>query len=145
MDQVNILGAATAIWIYLFSMLVFIARLINKPKLEKLAGILCFISAIPLVTLLTTARRFDRLTLYYIQIGLMLLWIVVTILLDYLLKIDFRQDRRWVIAYVMLFFAGTGGMLGIASLAGHGWMIAAIILFLVMAALTFYQQAKTGK
>lgn len=145
MEQLNMLGAITAIWIYMFSMLVFIARLIHKPKLEKLAGILLFVSAIPLAYLLTTTSTWQRPLLYTIQIGLMLLWIVVAIMVDYVLKVDFRQNRRWVIVYVTLFFAGTGGMLGVASLAGNKWMITAIILFLIMAVLTFYQRAKTGK
>ncbi|MEJ2758948.1 MAG: hypothetical protein P8046_10755 [Anaerolineales bacterium] len=75
----------------------------------------------------------------------MLLWIAVAIMVDYVLKVDFRQNLRWVILYVTLFFAGTGGMLGVASLAGSAWMYVAIALFLVMAVLTFYQRAKTGK
>jgi hypothetical protein len=145
MEQVNTIGAITAIWIYIFSILVFLARLVYKPKLEKLVGILLFISAIPLVYLLATASTYQRPVLYYIQVSLMLLWIAVAIMVDYVLKVDFRQNLRWVILYVTLFFAGTGGMLGVASLAGSAWMYAAIALFLVMAVLTFYQRAKTGK
>jgi hypothetical protein len=49
-----------------------------------------------------------------------------------------------VISYVVLFFAGTGGMLGVARYAGRGWSISAIILFLIMAVLTFVQRAVTG-
>ncbi len=44
----------------------------------------------------------------------------------------------------MLFFAGTGGMLGVAALAGRGWLAAAGILFLVTAVLTFVQRGVTG-
>jgi hypothetical protein len=43
-----------------------------------------------------------------------------------------------------LFFAGAGGMLGVASNAGRGWSSSAIILFLIMAVLTFIQRAVTG-
>jgi hypothetical protein len=49
-----------------------------------------------------------------------------------------------VISYVILFFAGTGGMLGVAANAGRGWAISAIILFLIMAALAFVQRTVTG-
>ena len=41
-------------------------------------------------------------------------------------------------------FAATGGMIGVASLAGAGWAIAAVILFLIMAVLAFVQRAVTG-
>ena len=74
----------------------------------------------------------------------MLSWLLVVALLDYILKINFRNIRWIVISYVVLFFAGTGGMLGLASNAGRGWSISAIILFLIMAVLTFVQRAVTG-
>ena len=65
-------------------------------------------------------------------------------LLDYALKIEFRQTQWMVISYVVLYFAGTGGMLGVASNAGRGWTISAVILFLVTAVLAFVQRAATG-
>jgi hypothetical protein len=82
--------------------------------------------------------------LYYIQIGCMLAWLVAEALLDYLLRVDFRQVRWVVVGYVVLFFAGTGGMVGIATNAGRGWSLAAVALFLIMAILTFVQRAVTG-
>jgi hypothetical protein len=65
-------------------------------------------------------------------------------LLDYIFKVDFRQVRWLVISYVVLFFAGTGGLLGVATNAGRNWSVTAVVLFLVMAALTFVQRAVTG-
>jgi len=44
-----------------------------------------------------------------------------------------------------LFFAGAGGMLGVAANAGREWSISAILLFLIMAVLTFLQRAVTGR
>jgi len=66
-----------------------------------------------------TAPQLQRPTLYYIQIGCMLAWLVVEALLDYILKFDFRQVRWMVISYVVLFFAGAGGMLGVAVNVGR--------------------------
>jgi hypothetical protein len=74
----------------------------------------------------------------------MLAWLIVELCLDYIFQIDFRHTRWMVISYVILFFAGTGGMLGVAANAGRGWTISAIILFLVMAALAFVQRVVTG-
>ena len=68
----------------------------------------------------------------------------VELLLDYVLKIEFRQVTWTVISYVMLFFAATGGMLGVAANGGRVWMISAVILYLVMAVLAFVQRAVTG-
>jgi hypothetical protein len=56
----------------------------------------------------------------------MLGFLAVEFILDYALMVAFRATRVAVISYVMLFFAGTGGLLGVASLAGRGWTIICI-------------------
>jgi hypothetical protein len=90
------------------------------------------------------APQLGRPALYYIQVSCMLAWLVVEALLDYILKVDFRNVRWILISYVVLFFAGTGGMLGVAANAGRDWSIAAIVLFFLMTVLTFVQRAVTG-
>jgi len=77
-----------------------------------------------LVFLLIQAPQLGRPALYYIQVGCMLAWLIVEALLDYILKIDFRHVRWMLISYVVLFFAGAGGMLGVAAQAGRNWSIA---------------------
>lgn len=74
----------------------------------------------------------------------MLVWMLVVFLLDHSLKIEFRQTQWMVICFVVLYFAGAGGMLGVAANAGRGWTISAIILFWVAAVLAFVQRAVTG-
>lgn len=142
--KTNVLGAVTAVLFFISAILVFVFRLLGKPQWGHWLGYFEFLLAIPLVYLLVRAPQLQRPWLYYVQIGCMMLWLAVEALLDYLLKIDFRSTRWMVISYVVLFFAGAGGLLGIASLAGRGWSIAAIVLFLIMAALTFIQRAVTG-
>ncbi len=144
LEKTNLLGAVTAIAFFVSAILVFTFRLLGKPQYGYWIGYFEFLLAIPLMFLLIQAPQLERPALYYIQIGCMLAWLVVEALLDYILKVDFRNVRWMVISYVVLFFAGTGGMLGVASNAGRGWNIAAIILFLVMAVLTFVQRAVTG-
>lgn len=143
-ERANLIGAITAIAFFVSAILVFVFRLLGKPQFGHWIGYFEFLLAIPLVYLLIQAPQLGRPALYYIQIGCMLAWLVVEALLDYILKVDFRQVRWMVISYVVLFFAGTGGLLGVAANAGRSWSIAAIILFLIMAVLTFVQRAATG-
>src|SRR5512135_1850703 len=140
----NLLGAVVAVVFYVSAILVFVFRLLGMPQVGHWIGYLEFLLAIPLIYLLVKAPSLNRPSLYYIQIGCMLAWLVVEALLDYILKIDFRQVRWMVISYVVLFFAGAGGMLGVAAQAGRPWSIIAIILFLIMAVLTFVQRGVTG-
>ncbi len=145
LELTNILGAIVAVAFYLSAILVFVFRLLRKPGVEHWIGYFEFLLAIPLIYLLITAPQLGHPALYYVQIGCMLAWLVVEAILDYILKIDFRRVKWMVIGYVVLFFAGAGGMLGVAANAGRGWAIPAILLFLVMAVLTFVQRAVTGQ
>jgi hypothetical protein len=144
LEKMNLLGAIVAVAFFVSAILVFIFRLLGKPQYEHRIGYFEFLLAIPLIFLLLKAPQMQRPALYYIQIGCMLAWFVAEALLDYILKVDFRKVRWMVISYVVLFFAGTGGMLGVAANAGSGWSILAVILFLIMAVLAFVQRAFTG-
>lgn len=144
LEKTNLIGAITAIAFFISAILVFIFRLLGKPQYGHWIGYFEFLLAIPMVFLFVKAPQLQRPALYFIQISCMLAWLIVEALLDYILKIEFRNIRWMVISYVVLFFAGTGGLLGVAVNAGRGWSIAAILLFLSMAVLTFVQRAVTG-
>ena len=143
-DKVNILGAVVSVVILVLSILIFVFRLSNHNELEYWLGIVFILTAIPLLYMLYTAGQLERPVLYYIQVIAILVFIVVELLLDYIFKVEFRGVRWMAIAYVMVFFAGTGGLIGIASLAGRAFGYTAIVLFLTMTALAFWQRAKTG-
>lgn len=144
LERTNLVGAITAVVFILSASLVFVFRLLGKPQYGHWIGYFEFLLAIPMIFLLIQAPQLRRPALYYVQIGCMLAWLVVEALLDYILKVDFRNVRWIVISYVVLFFAGTGGLLGVATNAGRSWSIAAIVLFLIMTVLTFVQRAVTG-
>jgi hypothetical protein len=144
LEKTNLLGAYLAVAIFSLCSLIFITRLFQQPDLGLGIGVVLLLAALPLILLLWTAPQVQRPALYYLQVGLMLAFLVVELLLDYVFKLDFRGVRPAVIAYVMLFFAGTGGMIGVAANAGGAWSLTAGILFLIMAVLTFVQRAVTG-
>ncbi len=143
-EKLDLFGAYVAIFILITSCLIFIFRLLNQETAEYWTGIAFMITAIPLVYLLYSSTNSGRPNLYFIQLGLMVGFILVELLLDYIFKVDFRHTKWIVISYAMIFFASTGGMIGIASHAGKSWSISAVILFLIMSALAFIQRAKTG-
>ena len=144
MEKTNLLGAIIAVSYSSLCILIFITRLAGRPRYGHWFGYTQFLAILPLIFLLINASRLKRPVLYYLQISLMLVFLLVEALLDYLLKIDFRQIRWAVITYVMLFFAATGGMLGVAALGGRVWTILSIALFLIMVIMAFVQRAVTG-
>jgi hypothetical protein len=140
----ELLGAVTAHVILISSIVTFTARMVFDLRPGHWIGIPLLFMVFPLGYLLVKAPESNRPTLYYIQLGLMIIWIVTLFLLDYVYRVDWRGTQSIVIPFVILYFAGTGGMIGVASLAGRGWTISAVALFLVAAALAFAQRAVTG-
>jgi len=140
----NRVGAVVSLLVLFLCIFIFLFRLKGMPGVEWWLGVVFLLTALPFTYLLISARSLNRSRLYYIQLGAILLFILLELLLDYIFQIDFRSVRWMTILYVMFFFAGTGGIIGIASLSGKRWGIAAIILFLVMTILAFWQRAITG-
>ena len=144
-EQINLLGGITTLAYFSSMILIFVLRLLGKADPGAKLGLVQTLVAIPAVgCLLFTAPKLDRPTLYIIQVSLFLVFLIVELLIDFILKIEFRQVRWMVITYVTFFFAAAGGMIGVAGQAGTGWTIAAVILFLIMAVLAFVQRAVTG-
>ncbi len=140
----NKYGAILANVINISIISIFIARLLGEPEVGHWIGSIIEFSIIPLVYLLYSARSLNRIRIYYVQIGFMTAFIVVEFLVDWFPKIEFRDNLLIVIPYVMLFFGATGGMIGVASLAGKRWAVVTIASFLIMAVLAFVQRQVTG-
>ena len=143
-EKLDLLGAIVAHIIFISAIITFSSRMIFKLRPGHWVGIPILLMAFPLGYLLLMAPKFNRPFLYYVQVTTMLVWLIVLFLVDYIFKYDFRNIQWMVISYVMLAFAGMGGMIGIAANAGKGWTNSAIILFLIMAVLAFIQRAVTG-
>jgi hypothetical protein len=143
-EKLDLLGAIVAHVIFISSIITFASRMIFGLKPGHWVGAPILFMAFPLGYLFLRAPEFNRPFLYYVQIGTMLVWLILLFLVDYVLHYDFRQTQWMVISYVVLYFAGIGGMIGVASLAGRGWTLSAIILFFITAILAFVQRAVTG-
>ena len=143
-NRINLYGAITANVINISTISIFTARLLEKPEIGHWIGIIIQFSIIPLFYLLYSAKSLNRVRIYYIWVGLMIAFIIVEFLVDWYPKIEFRNNLLIVIPYVTLFFGATGGMIGVASLAGKKWTVVTVISFLIMFVLAFVQRRITG-
>jgi hypothetical protein len=142
--KLDLLGAIVAHVVYVSSIVTFLSRMFLGVTPGHWIGIPILLMAFPLVYLLIRAPGFDRPGLYYVQIGAMLAWLIALFLLDYVLGYEFRNTQWMVVAYVMLYFAGIGGMIGLSAQAGRVWAISATVLFVIAGILAFVQRAVTG-
>jgi hypothetical protein len=140
----DLVGAITANIYMLLIITMFIARIIGWLEIGRWIGFVSSFVLIPLIYLLVVAFKTDRHIIYFVWLALMIMFVFFELIVDDILKIDFRSVQRAVIPYVMFFFAATGGMIGLASQAGKPWSIVTSVVFLVMAVLAFVQRAITG-
>ena len=143
-ERMDFLGAIVAHVIFISSIITFAFRMIFGLKPGHWVGIPILLMIFPLGYLLLKAPEFNRPFLYYVQVSIMIVFLIVLFIVDYVLRYDFRQTQWMVISFVVLYFAGMGGMIGVASLVGKNWMISAVVLFLIAAVLAFVQRAVTG-
>jgi hypothetical protein len=143
-ERLDLVGAFVAVVLYVSSILTFSARMMFGLQPGHWIGVPLLLMAFPLAFLMLMGPRVDRPFLYYLQLGLMLTSIVSLLLLDYVLEVEWRDTQWVVVSFVMLYFAGLGGMIGVASLAGRGWTISAVVLFLVTLIMAFVQRSATG-
>lgn len=142
--RLDLLGAAVAIVIYVSSIATFTGRMVFGLPAGHWIGTPLLLTVVPLGCLLATARSLGRRPLYSIQLALMITFLVVLFLLDYVLAVEWRDTRWAVIGFVTLYFGALGGMIGVAAEAGRRWMLSAVGLFMTTAVLAFVQRAVTG-
>ena len=143
-EGTRLLGGILANLVYLLVITLLLARLGGHGDLERTLGIILILLVLPLTFLLISAFYLDRPKIYILQVSLMILFLMVELALDYVFEVPFRTVRWQTIAYVVLFFGATGGMIGVANVAGRVWSILAIIGFFIMAGISFIQRHITG-
>jgi uncharacterized membrane protein len=140
----NTIGAVTANAYFLAIISVFVFRITGHSDIGRWVGLASFLTVVPLAYLLVISLKTDRPLAYDLWLGLMMLFLLAELIVDGILKLDFRNVRWATIVYVIFFFGATGGMIGVAGQAGKWWTVITTLVFVVMAALAFMQRSKTG-
>lgn len=143
-ESINLLGSVIANTNNILLIFLFLARIYKYPKVEYWLGVVFLLSIVPLTYMLIKAVESKRAIIYFVQLSLMIGFIVVEFLLDYLLKLDFRQNQNYVIPFLILFYASLGGMIGIASHSGKQWTVITVITFLLMTIISLIMHFKTN-
>ena len=140
----DLVGAITANVYMLLIIAMFAARILGWLEIGRWVGIASSLVLIPLIYLFIVGFKTDRHIIYFVWLTLMILFALFELIVDDILRVDFRSVQWAVVPYVMFFFAATGGMIGVAIQAGKPWNILTYIMFLIMAVLAFVQRGITG-
>ena len=140
----NLIGAITANVYMVLVIALFIARILEQFEIGQWIGLASTLALIPLAYLFVVGLHTNRRMIYFVWLGLMILFLLFELIVDHILSIDFRSIQWAVVPYVMFFFGATGGLIGLAAQVGRTWTILTIFTFLIMAALAFIQRSITG-
>ncbi len=142
--ECDLLGGVTALLAFVLCDALFVARMVSHPGIQRGFGLIFLALFFPTLYLLFAAFQHRRPAVYFVWVVLFLAFLVVEALLDFVLHVPFREVQWQVILYVVLFFGGMGGMIGVARRAGRRWGTAAIVGFLSTAVLAFVHYRETG-
>ena len=140
----DLIGAITANVYMLLIIAVFVGRILGLLEISRWIGFTSSLVIFPLLYLFIVGLRTSRRKIYFAWLALMILFVLFELIIDQILRVDLRSQLSSVIPYVMFFFAATGGMIGVASQAGKTWAITTVIIFLIMAVMSFVQRGITG-
>ena len=140
----DLVGAITANVYMLLIIAVVVARILGFLEISRWIGFSSSLVIFPLLYLFVVGLRTGRRKIYFAWLVLMILFVLFELIVDQILRIDLRSQQSSVVPYVMFFFAATGGMIGVASQAGKAWTITTVIIFLILAVMSFVQRGITG-
>jgi hypothetical protein len=117
---------------------IFIARKRKHPKLVKVFGTLWLLLVIPLAVVFVNYLIVGRDLWIMICFGLIFLYIFIEWLLDYILKIEFRQKAITHVPYIIMEYIALFSLIGISTAIDQTWgYVVGISFWILMASLVY--------
>lgn len=111
-DQLEILIYITAIVANLLMIILFYFRINQKPKMEYYIGIFFQLLVVPMAFILYELIIKEYPLWMIIYSIIFLFFLMIELLLDYILHIEFRSNKKIVIPYIILYILSFWGLLG---------------------------------
>jgi len=141
-------------WIFVFSAVafnlliagIFIAQKLGREKLVRIFGILWLWLSLPLALVFVFFWREGREKWFLLSLGLVFLYMLVELLLDYVYKIDFRSKPAIHVPYIILEYIALFSLMGIAFSVDQTWgTVVAVCFWILMGSLIFLYWDKIFK
>ena len=125
---------------------IFIAQKLGREKLVKTFGILWLWLIVPLALVFVWYWQEDRETRILVSFGLVFIYMLVELLLDYVFKVDFRSKAVTHVPYIILEYIALFSLIAIAFEIDRTWgTIIAICFWILMGSLIYLYWDKIFK
>jgi hypothetical protein len=122
---------------------IFLVRRRGLSQLEHRTGWVVNFLALPLCAAVLVNLQAGRESWSWILPLLTIIFIGVEIVLDYLLKSDFRRSR-WLALYLISYYIGLLAMIGYSFAVGKPYGFVTLVTYFANQAATFYSYARVG-
>lgn len=142
----SLIDLGVVICVNLFNLLLaamFWGRVSDNPSIARLAGVSSLVLGIPLAVF-AAANLVQRRPWWTVALPLLLvLFLLIELVFDYILKIEFRQT--WLVGpYLLLYYLGSMVMVGYAFIVKTPYGVLTLITYFIQVALGVYARYKTG-
>ena len=142
----DLLFVLTAVAFNLLIAAIFIAQKLGKDKLVKTFGILWLWLIIPLALVFVAYWQTGKEARILLYFGLIFLYMLAELLLDYVFKIDFRSRLITHVPYIVLEYIALFSLIAIAFDVDQRWgMVVSICFWILMGSLIFLYWDKIFK
>ena len=111
---------------------IFIAQKLGREKLVRIFGILWLWLIIPLALVFVAYWQAGRETRILLSFGLVFLYMLVELFLDYVFKVDFRAKAITHVPYIILEYVALFSLIVIAFDIDQSWGWAVTICFWIL-------------
>ncbi len=138
MDNIDLIFTISAVLFNLLIAGIFVAQKHEKERLVRIFGISWLCLALPLAAVFATYLRGERNEGVTISFIFIFLYMLIELLLDYILKVDFRSQPRTHIPYIVLEYLALFSLIWLAFLIDPvvGYIVA-ICFWLLMGSLIY--------
>jgi hypothetical protein len=129
---------ASAVAFNLLIAAIFIAKKLGWERLVNTFGILWLWLLVPLTVVFVVYRQIGTETRVLFYFGLIFLYMLVELLLDYVLKIDFRSKPVTHVPYIILEYVALFSLIAISFVIDRNWgIIVSICFWILMGSLVY--------
>lgn len=138
---IDIVVVFTAILFNLSVVGIMLSRVPGWKEIEQILGLFYLALILPMGLGAFHNAINQRAPWYWILPGLVILYLFIEGILDYILHYDFRRSK-WLSLSLSVFYFTQSGMVGYAFLVDVGWGITVLVTYFMSMAATAYSYAK---
>lgn len=146
LDVFDLVFVITSVVFNLLIAGIFIADKMQRTALIRIFGIIWLFLAIPLAIVFVHYLLTVRELWIMVCFGGIFMYMIVELLLDYVLKVEFRKKLSTHVPYIVLEYLALFGLIGISFSIDKAWgYVVSISFWLLMASLIYLYSGRKKK